>query len=608
MSRHIIKIANKVTLPADVVTQSIAILAKKRAGKSYTARRLAEQLHYAGQQIVVVDPKGDWWGMRSSADGKQPGIPIVILGGEHGDVPLEVGAGEVVARLVVEERASVLIDLSLLRKGEVSTFMTAFLENLYRLKAREIYRTPVMVIVDEADAIAPQKPYPNEARMLGSIEDIVRRGGQRGIGCTLISQRSAVLNKNVLTQTQLMIAMRTIAPQDLKAMDEWINVHGTREQRATLMSSLPSLQVGDGKGKSSTAWFWSPGWPTADGIFVCADVLPIDTFDSGATPAPGEKRIEPKNLADVDLGVLRKQMAATIERAKADDPKMLRKQIADLTKQLAAAANPKTPTAKEVRVEVPVISAAEIRQLEQAVDRSVKLVEKLEALGAVQGLLGSLVARVQSFARDAKPPSAHEVAMVAGVKTTNGTYRRIDHTEAAKKIFDGSIGRALIPCMNALADGDKIPSGAQLMLLAIARTYPNPTTRAQVAVLTGIRPSGSTFRTYIGMLRRLELVAGGDGALVLTSKGSEKLGNIAPPPSDHASLLAMWREKIPSGAGFILAELASAYPDAMDRDEVGKRLNIEPTGSTMRTYLGLLRRIGVVERGEPLRASAELFP
>ncbi|HEV8542093.1 MAG TPA: hypothetical protein VGR78_06865, partial [Verrucomicrobiae bacterium] len=288
MSKKLI-IAEDLTLPIETVTQTIAIIAKRRVGKSYTMRRIAEQLCRASQQVVLVDPKGDQWGIRSSADGKSPGLPVVILGGERGDVPLEPGSGEVVAKLVVEERVSVLLDLSLFRKHEISTFMTAFLENLYRMKAREVYRTPLDVIIDEADAIAPQKPQAGEERMLGAAEDIVRRGGQRGIGCILVTQRSAVLNKNVLTQAQMLVALRTIAPQDLKAMDEWIQVHGEPEQRKILMESLPSLPVGD-------AWFWSPGWPTTEGIFKRVHVLPIETFDSGKTPEPGERRIEPKNL------------------------------------------------------------------------------------------------------------------------------------------------------------------------------------------------------------------------------------------------------------------------------------------------------------------------
>src|SRR4051812_5522181 len=318
-----LKLADNLKLPVEVVTQTIGILAKRRAGKSYAARRLAEQLFTAKQQIVIADPKGDWWGIRSSADGKSPGLPVVILGGERGDLPLEVTAGEVVAKLVAEERVSVLLDLSLFRKYEVATFMTAFLENLYRLKAREQYRTPLMLLVDEADAIAPQKPQENEARMLGAAEDIVRRGGQRGLGCTLITQRSAVLNKNVLTQVEMIVALRTIAPQDLKAMDAWIEVHGEADQRAILMGSLPALPVGD-------AWFWSPGWPTTDGIFQRVHVSPIETFDSGASPKAGEKRVEPKNLADVDLGSLSKQMSATIEKAKENDPRELKKKISEL--------------------------------------------------------------------------------------------------------------------------------------------------------------------------------------------------------------------------------------------------------------------------------------
>lgn len=322
-----LKIASDISFPIDFVTQTVAILAKRRSGKSYTMRRIAEQLLHKGQQVVLVDPKGDQWGIRSSADGKKPGYPVVIFGGEHGDVPLEVGAGELVAKLVVEERVSILLDLSLFRKHEVATFMTAFLENLYRLKAQEKYRTPVMLIIDEADAIAPQKPQKGEERMLGAAEDIVRRGGQRGLGCVLVTQRSAVLNKNVLTQAEVLIVLRTIAPQDLAAMKAWIDLHGTSEQGKILMESLPSLPIGD-------AWFWSPGWPTSNGIFKRSRALPIETFDSGATPKPGEKKIVPKNLADIDLEVLKGQMADTIEKAKADNPKELKKRIADLEAQL----------------------------------------------------------------------------------------------------------------------------------------------------------------------------------------------------------------------------------------------------------------------------------
>jgi len=50
-------------------------------------------------------------------------------------------------------------------------------------------RNPLHLVIDEADAFAPQKPRPDETRMLGALDEIVRRGRIRGLGCTLVTQR-----------------------------------------------------------------------------------------------------------------------------------------------------------------------------------------------------------------------------------------------------------------------------------------------------------------------------------------------------------------------------------------------------------------------------------
>ncbi len=75
------------------MSETFAILAKRGAGKTYTAAVLVEELLKAGLHAVVVDPVGVWRGLRASADGQGEGLPIVILGGDYGDVPLEVSAG-----------------------------------------------------------------------------------------------------------------------------------------------------------------------------------------------------------------------------------------------------------------------------------------------------------------------------------------------------------------------------------------------------------------------------------------------------------------------------------------------------------------------------------
>jgi DNA helicase HerA-like ATPase len=209
-----LQISREFSLPAEAVSETFAILAKRGAGKTYTAAVAVEELLKAGLHVVVVDPVGVWWGLRASADGIGEGLPIVVLGGDHGDMPLQVGAGELIADLVIEEGLSVVLDLSHFRKGEQTHFMTGFAERLYH-KNRE----PLHLVLDEADAFAPQRPMKGQERLLGAIEDLVRRGRARGIGVTLVTQRAVVLNKDVLTQAEVLVALRTIAPQDRDAID-----------------------------------------------------------------------------------------------------------------------------------------------------------------------------------------------------------------------------------------------------------------------------------------------------------------------------------------------------------------------------------------------------
>lgn len=550
-----IRLATDLTLPLEVVTQTLAVVAKRRAGKSFLARRLTEQLHREKQQVVVVDPKGDWWGLLSSADGKGPGLPFVIIGGERGHVPLEASGGEVVAKLVVEERVSVLIDLSLLRKHEVATFMAVFLETLYRLKAREQFRTPMMLVVDEADAIAPQRPQPNEARMLGAAEDIVRRGGQRGIGCTLITQRTAVLNKNVLTQAQILVALRTIGPQDLSALNEWIDVHGTPEQRKTLMASLPSLPVGD-------AWVWSPGWPSGDGIFQRMHTLAIETFDSGATPKPGVKRVEPKSMAEVDLEVVKAQMAATIERAKAEDPREFRKRIAALEteiRQLNAA-----PMATQ-----PAVADADRKELEAVVNELRALVKRLA-----------------------------QVALRVGKETVQvGGYQlsRPVHVPVKQPVPKAPVAGA----------DSKLSGGERKILTALAQ-YPDGLTKRRLALLAGYTIGGGGFNNYLSSLRSRGFMDGRGDSLRITDGGRVALGKFEPLPTG-GELRSYWLHQVGKAERAALQVLIDAYPHSLDKTTIAERAGYEAGGGGFNNALSRLRTLELIDGRGELTAARELF-
>jgi len=599
MKKNPIHISADISLPLDLVTQTAAILAKRRAGKSYTMRRIAEQLLKASQQIVIVDPKGDQWGIRSSADGKKKGYPVVILGGEHGDVPLEPSAGELIAKLVVYDRVSIVLDLSSFRKHEIATFMTDFLESLYRLKAQEKYRTPTMLIIDEADAIAPQKPQPNEARMLGAAEDIVRRGGQRGLGCILVTQRSAVLNKNVLTQAEMLVVLRTIAPQDLSAMKAWIDVHGDVEEGKELLNSLPSLPIGD-------AYFWSPGWPTSDGIFKRTHVLPIETFDSGATPKPGERKIVPKKLADVDLEALKGQMAETMQKAKENDPKELKKRIAELERQ---ARIPITTTANTKAAAI----TAHLPQADWA-----KALEAAEKKGYETGAKNAETAWRKEAER-VRLDGEREVnrlrgilKKILGLADPDNTWKPSDVKIPNAPVFTkthtiqlshpgGGGGKLPAPVRAVAQDGEPRPiqGGALRMLKTLVSRYPMEFTRPQLGTLSDVKHSGGSFGTYLSQLRQAGYLEEANGKLRATDAGIEYLGEDKPAPQTPEEVRDMWRAKLQGGARRMFEALEARYPDGYTREELGEAAQVAVSGGSFGTYLSQLRSNGLLQEEGP---------
>ena len=78
--------------------------------------------------------------------------------------------------------------------------------------------------------------------MLGAYENIARRGRSRGLGMVVITQRPAVINKNVLSQTELMIAHQITAPQDRKALQDWAEGNATPDQVRAFIDSLAAAR------------------------------------------------------------------------------------------------------------------------------------------------------------------------------------------------------------------------------------------------------------------------------------------------------------------------------------------------------------------------------
>ena len=247
------QISTDLTLPKESVTWVISYLAKRGAGKTYCSSVQAEEMLKAKVPIVVIDGMGIWWGLRVSSNGVDEGLPIVVFGGEHADLPLVPEKATEMAKAIVESNISCVLDLSPFSKYIARKIVSAFLNELYRLNRVERH-----VYIEESDLWAPQRPIgQDEAFCLSAVDNFVRRGGNHNLGCTLITQRSAVLNKDILTQSDCLVILRTLAPQDKKAIQLWVEEQ-TDEDKQHLKAwydSLKSLENGE-------AWVWHPERPS----------------------------------------------------------------------------------------------------------------------------------------------------------------------------------------------------------------------------------------------------------------------------------------------------------------------------------------------------------
>ncbi len=550
------KITKDLTLPPDAVCRTMAILAQKGSGKTYSAMKLAEEMASAGRPFVFLDPTGVAWGLRSDATGDGPGCDVIIMGGAHGDVPLESTAGAVVAQFIVESGRSLVLDLSLFEsKAAQNTFTAALAERLYRLKARPEHRTPLHLILDEADQFVPQRPYRGEERMLGAFETIVRLGRSRGLGITLVSQRAAVVNKNVLTQVDALMCLRTTGKQDLDAVIAWVRHYLTAKgQLEEFTKTLPSLAVGE-------MWFWSPGWL---GSFSRGQVLPRRTYDSSSTPEPGAA-LKQIVLAPVDLDALSAQIRATVERAKADDPKELKKQIAELQRQLSQKPAPPPVPEKEI-IGVPCVRQIDLTALDGV---------RLEIERLFKGMHDRLTEK--DIAYDAQPGQGQTI------KIPIVPF----HELRARRASAAPARSASAPPINQEANGSNGNAQRILNTIAMLLNRDITPTRECVARWLAIHPNGGRYGSTLAALRSERKLDG----MMLTELG---LAIAEPGPSGQQAAL----DALPDDAKRTLLQEIITAGEPLTRDTLACRLGIHPNGGRYGSNLSWLRTMGLIpERG-----------
>ncbi len=525
------KIAPNLSLPDEFITWKMGLLGRTGSGKTNSAIVLAEYMAAHGLPYVIFDPQGDWWGIGSK-------YPIAILGGDHAHVPLEPTGGKLAADFVISERIPVLLDLFNMGEGEMVRFATDFAKRLW---ARN--RDALHVFLDEADLFAPQKAVTKEkAFCLGAWQNVVRRGRSRGIGVTMITQRSAVINKDLLTQADPLIVHRLTAPQDLAAIDFYLSYHGhSREKIKSITAQIAKLKIGE-------AFVISPGTLEIEPRKI--QVYKRKSFDSSATPKPGQKRREPRAMADVDLGALQTAMADTIERAKADDPKELRKTINELNRQLKSS----KPVVDQQAIDRAVAKVAADRdgywglQVDECNRRLFTLGKRISDIGALCELNG------QAELVKVEPPALPQIA------SSGSPPKAVPVTPKPRMSAD----------LSARPDsGELTPYQSDLQRVLIDR-HPIQTPKAMLATLAKKSARSSVFMPNLNTLIGLAYAVRSDGNYVATESGLHALPGYEPAPPSGTAALNHWLQALPAYESSLLAVLAEDWPESLTYAEIAE--------------------------------------
>lgn len=364
-----LRLSENLALPREAATWVISYLAKRGAGKTYNSSVQAEEMLKQAIPIVVIDGMGIWWGLRVKADGKGEGYPLVVFGGEHADLPLHPEKAADMAKAVVETNISCVLDLSGFSKYMARKIVMEFLNKLYTLN-----RVDRHVYIEEADLWAPQRPIgQEEALCLSAVDNFVRRGGNHNLGVTLITQRSAVLNKDILTQSDCLVILRTLAPQDKKAIQAWVEEQTDKDKTELNQwyDSLKSLENGE-------AWVWHPEKPS---IYLKTKFRLRETFHATREfiKSPQATKIVLMNVSEF---VQKFQTVFAIKVAESGKPQDIKTD--DATKRRIQELEQTVASKEKAREEA-------VNRANEATIQIEKLVAEVESLKPVQKLRDALL-------------------------------------------------------------------------------------------------------------------------------------------------------------------------------------------------------------------------
>jgi hydroxymethylpyrimidine pyrophosphatase-like HAD family hydrolase len=193
-----------VSIPAAALADgNLGVFGDSGSGKSWVAGLLAEGMHHAGYQVLLIDPEGDFKGMRAL-----PGF--VALEVTQDSVP----PPRMVVTLLEAVTVSIVLDLTSYSVTHRDEYVADLVRALRPLKDRKF--RPHWIVLEEAQYFLP----PNEGAVWAALRPILTDGGW-----AFVSYRPDRLGRRVLAGLDQCIFTRLSDAEATRALRETAKCH-----------------------------------------------------------------------------------------------------------------------------------------------------------------------------------------------------------------------------------------------------------------------------------------------------------------------------------------------------------------------------------------------
>ena len=532
--------------------------ANSGAGKSWLLRRILEQT-FGHVQHIIIDPEGEFASLREKYD-------YVLAAKQGGDVVADPRLAKMLAHRLLDLNVSAIIDIYELKAQDRKLFVRLFCEAL--VDAPKKLWHPVIVVIDEAHVFAPQK---GEAESMAAVIDLATRGRKRGFCSILATQRLSKLHKDAAAEMNNKLMGRAAQDIDMKRAAEELGFTGREEQhelrnlepgeffcfgpaisRTVQKVMVGSVETSHPKAGSRIAVEAPPPTAAVKALLPKLGDLPAEAEQERKTledtkrelsQARRDLTLAKKEQRPPDESVIERRVAVAVgakerelageQRVAAQRVTSLERVIKDTSGQLAGLAE---KMAKAVNGAAPqgvalydVSKVAPIppppRQERPEPRPAPEPPPQAEMHGSLEGLKSGAIRILGELAsRHPLTLSKAQVGTLTGFTPSGGTFgtyvselkRRglIEISGKEVSVTDlgldaaGEVPAAPTTHEEAMAIWRRNLKAGCYRMLEIIVSYGSPgIERDELAEVSGFTASGGTFGTYLGILRRNELIS-----------------------------------------------------------------------------------------------------